>query len=380
VARTRVSLPRPRGGVTPIGASPPGPAVRRALQRYGAALAATGLAFAASLAARPIAGGSRPPVAFFLAAVAVSSQYGGSGPGLLATLIGVAAVDGFVEAVGRPPLLVSAHALLSVAAFAGVALLIGTLNGRLRAAVHERDAALAAMSDAERARDDLLARLTHDLKSPLTAIKGTAQAARRRVEAGRLAEVEIVPLLRQIESTAMGMAPAVDSLLDVRAAQPPISPRRIDLVALAEGIAARWGAAAPNHSIVTLASQPRIDGWWDAGSIERVVDNLVGNAVKYSPSGGDVRITIRAEADEAGRRVILAVQDWGIGIPPAELSRVFEPRYRASNAAARVGGSGIGLANVRDLVERHGGSVVAESAGPGRGSTIRVRLPTRAPA
>ena len=103
------------------------------------------------------------------------------------------------------------------------------------------------------------------------------------------------------------------------------------------------------------------------------MSNLVSNAVKYSPRGGDITIEASQETIDGQEWAVLVVRDNGIGIPPAELERVFEPYYRASNTAGTVSGSGIGLAGTRHIVEQHGGDIAVESrAGD---TTFTVRLP-----
>ena len=114
-------------------------------------------------------------------------------------------------------------------------------------------------------------------------------------------------------------------------------------------------------------------GDWDEARIERIVGNLISNAVKYSPKGGAISLQVRQEHAGHQEWGVLVVKDNGIGIPPAELERVFEPYYRASNTAGTVSGSGIGLAGTRHIVEQHGGqiSVVSEVGD----TTFIVRLP-----
>jgi signal transduction histidine kinase len=112
----------------------------------------------------------------------------------------------------------------------------------------------------------------------------------------------------------------------------------------------------------------------DGPRLQRVMDNLVGNAVKYSPEGGDVDVALAEEAD----RMVFTVRDRGIGIPPSEVEAVFERFRRGSNVAGRFSGTGIGLAGARRIIEQHGGSVEVKSA-LGSGSTFIVRLPTGRP-
>jgi len=105
--------------------------------------------------------------------------------------------------------------------------------------------------------------------------------------------------------------------------------------------------------------------------VERVLGNLVSNALAYSPRGGAVTVTVDRERDEWA---ILQVSDHGLGIPATDLPHIFERFHRGGNVAGRIAGSGIGLAAVRQIVEQHGGTITVESR-EGKGSTFTVRLP-----
>ncbi len=105
----------------------------------------------------------------------------------------------------------------------------------------------------------------------------------------------------------------------------------------------------------------------------QLIENLIENGVKYSPAGGEVRVHVWRENGHAN----LTVSEDGIGIPPADLPKLFEPFYRASNAVGQKPGTGLGLAGARHIVEQHGGRIEVEST-EGVGSTFRVRLPAAA--
>jgi signal transduction histidine kinase len=119
------------------------------------------------------------------------------------------------------------------------------------------------------------------------------------------------------------------------------------------------------------AAEPGLVGSWDVRRLERVLANLLENAVKYSPDGGE--IVVRVARDDADSTAVLQVADTGVGIPAADLPHVFERFYRAGNVG-EIQGTGIGLAGVRQIVEQHAGSIAVESC-PGIGSTFTVRLP-----
>jgi signal transduction histidine kinase len=119
-----------------------------------------------------------------------------------------------------------------------------------------------------------------------------------------------------------------------------------------------------------------VEGVWDGPRLEQVVTNLLSNAVRYSPHGG----TVRASFHFTPEWVELRVRDEGIGIPPESLAQLFQPFARASNATARhYGGLGLGLFICREIVQRHGGTIWAESPGAQQGSCFHVRLPRHVP-
>jgi signal transduction histidine kinase len=124
---------------------------------------------------------------------------------------------------------------------------------------------------------------------------------------------------------------------------------------------------------------PTLLGVWDPVQLDRVISNLLRNALKYSPDGGEILVTISAEPadtprDAPNRIAFVRVHDRGIGIPDSDLPHIFDPFYRGENVAQRTPGSGIGLSTLRRIVALHGGDVSAESR-EGGGATFTVRLP-----
>jgi signal transduction histidine kinase len=148
--------------------------------------------------------------------------------------------------------------------------------------------------------------------------------------------------------------------------------RSTDLVEVARELAAEHQERALRH-LIQLAGKASLIGQCDRARIERVLDNMVANAIKYSPDGGVVTIACAREVDETGAWALVSVRDSGIGIPPADSDRIFEPFQRATNVGT-IAGSGIGLSAARDIVAQHGGMITADSQ-VDRGTTITVRLP-----
>jgi signal transduction histidine kinase len=133
------------------------------------------------------------------------------------------------------------------------------------------------------------------------------------------------------------------------------------------------------HRLRIETDLAELAGSWDRARLARVVDNLLANAIKFSPGGGPITVSIRLEQERPGEAewAALAVRDSGVGIPAAELARIFERFQRASNVIGTIEGTGIGLASARHIVESHGGILTVESE-EGRGSTFTVRLPLAA--
>ena len=227
-----------------------------------------------------------------------------------------------------------------------------------------------------RTREAFLAALAHDLKAPLTASLGYAQLMRRAVgRAGTTAaERHLAGWAAIIEESTGRAAALLDELLDIarlEAGQALTLERRpTDLVGLANQAVSAHRRAARLHRVTVDAAEPELVGACDRARLARVLDNLLGNAVKYSPTGGEIVLRLTRE----GAWAVVTITDQGLGIPTADLPRIFERFRRGSNVEGRIPGSGIGLAGVKQVVEQHGGSVSVQSQ-EGNGSTFTVRLP-----
>jgi PAS domain S-box-containing protein len=232
---------------------------------------------------------------------------------------------------------------------------------------------------AEAEREAFVDAAAHDLKTPLTSIRGQAQLLRRRLRRGQGVEpAELEPRLAAIEAAADRMAALVDEMMDAahlaagRALE--LRPAATDLVALAAAAAEEARRGGSGHAVRVAAEAPALVGAWDAARLERVLANLLSNAVKYGPAGSEVVVRVGRDEDAAGAWAVVAVRDEGVGIPAADLPRLFDRFHRAANVAGRTAGAGIGLAGARRIVEQHGGAIAVESV-EGRGSTFTVRLP-----
>jgi len=226
-----------------------------------------------------------------------------------------------------------------------------------------------------RMRDEFLSSVTHDLRTPLSTIKGRTQLLQRLAGRGTPPDT-LAESLSVIEAVIDRVNGLVDDLVDLSrlGSGRPLELMReaMDLVALARSCAADQQRETEQHQIRVVTDEETLIGSWDSARLERVLVNLLSNAVRYSPDGGEIVVTVAREAHLA----VLVVHDPGIGIPAADLPRIFERFHRASNVTGRIAGAGIGLAGAKQIVEQHSGSIAVEST-EGRGTTVTVRLPVR---
>lgn len=223
--------------------------------------------------------------------------------------------------------------------------------------------------------DAFLNSVTHELKTPIAAIKLYLETLKTRdVTPEKRAEFYDVMI-----SDADRLLNTVENVLAAGKLKEKTAARehtRLDLVDVinkaVEAVRTRYDLAPELIRFPSAAERFEVLG--DADELETVFVNLLDNAVKYS--GGEPRISIRAKKAAMNSRVAVLVRDQGIGLQLADLRRIFKRFYRASDPAAReVRGTGLGLYIVRSIVERHGGKVTAESKGAGRGTTFLVQLP-----
>lgn len=268
---------------------------------------------------------------------------------------------------------------------------INTLNTDLQRRVDEATSELRSqyerLQELDRLKTQFMSVASHELKTPVTAMSGFLQVALRRIkkrlDAGHPNPEEwateqhtIADQLVIVQRQTTKLARLIDELLDVSRIQSgrvEFHLGEMDLRHLAGEVAERMQTTTSTHSIVVESPGP-VQIVADRDHLEQVLNNLIANAVKYSPDGGQITVRVGADADAAA----LAVSDSGIGIPPEELEEVFGLFYRSPDRRARdVGGMGLGLYISKEIVDRHGGRIWAESE-LGQGTTFEVRLPLRA--
>jgi signal transduction histidine kinase len=237
---------------------------------------------------------------------------------------------------------------------------------------------ISALKEAERLKDEFVALVSHELKNPLTSIKGYTQLLRSQLEAREgvsLSEREQL-CLRVVEEEADRLSALASDVIDVSRLQSGRLVLRLDeldLVALVRQVAERLQITTKAHTL-NLSAAP--DSIWlrgDRNRLEQVLLNLLGNAIKYTPQGGPIDIAVTQAED--GQSTQVRIHDGGIGIPQEQQARLFARFSRASNASAYgITGTGLGLFLCRELIERHGGRIWLESE-EGKGSTFTFLLP-----
>ena len=319
----------------------------------------------ATLAILAASYGARDNVYVMLAVLLVVSVAlaSGTGPALAAAVTAVAGDD--ILLTGRlPPL----EQWKDLSVFATVAVIVGWLVARKRAQQLEAE----RLADGERQlrteRDAILASISHDVKNPLAVIIGSA----RRGIANGETKGDVTRLFKRIDSAAQQAAHLIDALSDLHEMdgnQVELDLRCSDLRRTAEAAIDQMEALAQNHTFRYSAPAGPVITEYDERRIQRVLQNLIGNAIKYSPDGGPIEIEVRASASEAR----IAVRDYGIGIPPEARPHIFERGFRAHTVGA-IPGTGLGLFISAEIVKRHRGTIGC-LAPPDGGTLVELTLP-----
>lgn len=252
-------------------------------------------------------------------------------------------------------------------------------SGRLCGAVNvlvditDRKAAEEALRTASRCKDEFFATLAHELRNPLAPLRNAVQILNLRVPRSRDTSAALAVIERQMKQ----MTRLIDDLLDISR----ITRNKLELkrqkVKLAEVVHIALETSQPlieagGHRFTLQMPGEQIVIEADGTRLSQVVSNLLDNAAKFTPRGGHITLKVEREGDDA----VLSVRDTGVGIPRDALPLIFEMFVQADHSLERTrSGLGVGLTLVRRLVELHGGTVEARSAGPNLGSEFTVRLP-----
>jgi two-component system phosphate regulon sensor histidine kinase PhoR len=246
-------------------------------------------------------------------------------------------------------------------------------EGQLTVFLHDLSARIRLEREADRMRDELIANISHELRTPLTSILGYLELL------SELGEDELGPEARRLVDVVRRNAGRelrlVNDLLAVSFVDEYLARNTlelIDLTALAAQVVEEHQPFSRGADLeLSFEAEDAVMVRGDGDRLVRVLENLLVNACKFSPPGGQVRVAVTAERAEA----VLTVADTGIGVSEAERARLFERMYRAPGAIDRhVEGAGLGLAIAKAIVDAHSGTITIDSA-PGAGTVVRVAMP-----
>jgi PAS domain S-box-containing protein len=240
---------------------------------------------------------------------------------------------------------------------------------------------ITPLHELDRQRDEFLAAVSHDLRNPVAVIKGRTDLLRLALDRpGSSKREQLVKGLQSIDTSTVSLVRLLDELLDLtrlRMGHPiELNVAPTDLGELVQRTADECQEMHPEATITMSTNGDRILGEWDAARIGRVVANLLSNAVKYSAPDSEIGVSTSSEVRDGRPWAVLAVSNRGVGIPPAEVDRVFDTYYRGTNVSGSIGGTGVGLAGARHIVEQHGGQIGVRSV-EGETTTFTVRLPAK---
>ena len=244
-------------------------------------------------------------------------------------------------------------------------------DAELRALADQFNVMASALEQTEQRRVTLIGDVAHELRTPLATIEGYTEGLMDGVvEPGP----ETWALLNDEVGRLRRLAQELGELSRAEAGQLALEPRLVQPAALAQGAIARMGTQFADKGVALVnavaADLPQVRA--DADRMVQVFINLLGNALRHTPTGG----TVRLSAERAPGAVVFHVDDTGVGIAPEHLPHLFERFYRVDKARARaLGGSGIGLTIAKAIVEAHGGTIIVASAGLGRGARFSFTLP-----
>jgi PAS domain S-box-containing protein len=241
-------------------------------------------------------------------------------------------------------------------------------------AERERERLYEAAQAALSVRDQLLTMVSHELKTPLTSLMGYAHLLQRHQTAELLASERLQQAVKVIVEQAQRLNVLIEGLLDlsrIQAGSLSLARERFDLTALMREVADEFRPVLERHSLTLSAPDEPTLISGDMLRLRHTLQQLIQNAISYSPRGGPIEVRIQPQPEQ----ICLSVSDQGIGVPAAAQKQIFERFYRAGNVnPSQISGFGVGLYVVHEIVTRHGGTVSVSSA-EGQGSTFTICLP-----
>lgn len=221
----------------------------------------------------------------------------------------------------------------------------------------------------ERAQQEFIAMVGHELRNPLASLKAFAQLMHRR---GSYDERAVEAIINQSNQLDRLIGDLVDAS-HLQTGRLDLVRQQVNLIVITAAAADQAQAETAKHRVLVEAPSGPLIGEWDPDRLGQVLRNLLSNAIKYSPDGGDILVRVEPTIGAA----LVSIRDHGIGIDPTALPRLFDRFYRATPKETSVRGLGLGLFITRELIEAHGGRIWAESEGEGHGSVFFIDLPLR---
>jgi signal transduction histidine kinase len=372
------------------------PAWRKPSVGYVLSIPLVGLTFLCSASIEKFLHPTYLPGSILTLAVLFSALAWGVGPALFSLLLCIGALDYFIVPPTGHLDFYALQGLGDLIPFTISGLVIALITAqreraRIRALVAEYDATAAAedleatnrkLEEANELKDRFFSVASHELKTPITTIRGQAQLVLRRISKQHELSPEMESIkktLEKINEQTGRLTALIDELMDVsssRAGKMELHLRPCDLLTLCrETIEDQHMLTGRTITLTTTCDSLGITA--DADRLTQVLVNLISNALKYSPEDTPVEVHVCEEPAEEGatnKKVRIAVTDHGKGIPKDQQPRIFEAFYRTPDAQSSAKGLGLGLAICKDIVERHHGSICCMSE-PGKGSTFVVELP-----
>lgn len=368
------------------------PRWRRPIIGYFASILLVGSALLGTWFLRIVLTSSSFPSALFMLSVLLTALFWGVGPAIFALVVSTFILDYFfVLPVGQLDL-DNWNGIAQVLPYVIACLVIAIITGQrerarwislateqeLQAYAEELEEANHQLKDTDQLKDRFLSIASHELKTPITSIRGQTQLALRRLAKQKTSSPEIEGMhtaLEKINEQTTRLTTLVDELLDVssiRAGKVELHKREFELVALCQSVVEDQQLLT-GRTIVLTTETPTVTIVADRDRLSQVVTNLISNAIKYSPEGREVLLRL----SQSDTQACIEVQDHGKGIAEKQLPHIFDTFYRTPDAQASAKfGLGLGLAICKDIVERHGGRIRAESK-VGKGSTFFVELPKK---
>jgi len=335
--------------------------------RYGLAVVFT-LAIAGLKFAIPAFGAPGPDL-FLTIPVAASAVLAGFGPALLAT-IGTTLIAAYFTPPAGFEISLNANGL-DVIGFFFEGLVVAVLGAAARAALGRTQESLRHRDQVEQERGALIAMVNHELRNPLASLSGHLQLASRYAARDDMRD-RVQPSIDEARKQVARLVRLADDLqvISTKAADFRVEPEAFDLVESAHAAARRVVALDPGREVTVNAPTAPLMAQADPARLDQIFDNLLKNAVAYSPRGSPIEISTGAEADHA----VIRVRDHGAGIDPDERDRIFERFVRGAAAATQAAGMGIGLYVSRRIATWMGGRLFIEESSS-EGTVFAVEIP-----